>query len=293
MPPPPPPPDEDMTVHAMPEKKFGTDDFAFKAREKRARPSAPPATKGARQSAATSEHAGPIPVPTECPASTPLPAPTAKVDATPTAPPAAATAMASPAELSPGASTPAPVSSCLPPKEFAARVCERGAPSAALTMFAKGSPWRRAYVGGYCEAWNVAEGDTANDQLEGGEEVLILRTGVSRRKGISDGGANVLAMRWNGNCVMLHESQVTDEPYEAASTSQIEWNWLSGALHDTLRKDAKINAAYKVRLKACKSCSGFGKQTTPECADASAKLTAAISGYVRAGGTLPAPDSLP
>jgi len=173
------------------------------------------------------------------------------------------------------------------------RVCEHHSPSTALTLFAKGSPWRRAYINGYCEAWNVAEGSTANDELEAGEEILVLLAGVSRRRGIDEGGSSLYGVRWNGNCVVLDEGQLSGEGPPTPKHSLIQWNWLSDAVQQELRKDPKVAQAYGARRSACKTSSGFGSKVSEECADAGQALSTAVFEHVRHGGALPPPEPVP
>jgi hypothetical protein len=181
---------------------------------------------------------------------------------------------------------------CLPDQKFVKRLCAADYPSVALSMFANGSPWTRAFLKGKTEAWNASGGASDNVQLEFDEEVLVLVLRKAGKNQIQVGsGSGYDVMRWDGTCVSLEGPELTFSRPPAPKTSKVEFKSLDEKTKDALREDKKINDAFLSRRNECQAAS-MGTVSL-KCIKADAKLSELIVAYVRGGGALPAPEKLP
>src|SRR5690606_27259999 len=102
---------------------------------------------------------------------------------------------------------------CYPEEGFVQRLCSGAHPSSALVLFAKESPWVRAYMKGPAKAWTTAPGSQNEEQLAFREELLVLQGPETSDGAVETGqGASFYARRWDGTCVKVNEEEVTLSP---------------------------------------------------------------------------------
>jgi hypothetical protein len=182
---------------------------------------------------------------------------------------------------------------CLPDPKFIKKLCNNRFPAMALYLFGNGSKWPRAYLNRKTEAWNASGGASAGGFVEFDEEVLLLFERKADLGGmqVSGAGAGYDALRWDGSCVTLSGEEVTRDRPPAPKTPRIEWRFLDDNVQEALRKDEKINQAYLARRKECKGA-GTG-DVSSKCVKVDAQLSDAIVAFVRGGGAIPVPSTLP
>ena len=108
---------------------------------------------------------------------------------------------------------------------------------------------------------------------------------------VSGAGAGYDAIRWDGSCVTLSGEELTRDKPPQPKTPPIEWRFLDDNVQEALRKDDKVNAAYLERRKECKGASSG--DVSAKCVKADARLSESIIGFVRGGGSIPVPSTLP
>lgn len=181
---------------------------------------------------------------------------------------------------------------CLPDPKFVKKLCAAEYPGVALYMFAKGSPWTRAFLKGKTQAWNASGGASENAELEFDEEVLVLVLRKAAPGGIQVGsGVGYDVLRWNGTCVSLEGGEITMKRPPAPKSAKVEFKSLDDKLKDMLRGDKRVDDAFKARRTECQAAS-MG-QVSAKCVKADAKLSESIVAYVRDGGSVPIPSKLP
>lgn len=183
---------------------------------------------------------------------------------------------------------------CLPPPRFVKKLCAAFRPDLALAMFAKGTPWTRAYLKGDVEAVNASGGVSSNDKLVFDEEVLVMIRRKADAGGIQVSGAGdgFDVLRWDGTCATLSAGEITmTAPPKAAKTPKLKWQDLAETTQAKLLEDANIAKINTDRRKACKGVT-MG-DVSVQCVKAVDALSLAIVGWVRKGGTLPTPATLP
>lgn len=183
---------------------------------------------------------------------------------------------------------------CLPPEAWVKRLCGGAYPDVALRMFAKGTPWTRAYLRRTMDAWNASGGSSSNDKVEVDEEVILLVHRMPDTGGmqVSGGaGGSYEALRWDGTCVSLMSEEVTTRLPPKAKSAKIPWKNLDLSTREALAADAKVGAVVADQRKECKGATFGG--VSDKCVKADAKLSVVIVDYVRNGGTLPAPETRP
>jgi len=182
---------------------------------------------------------------------------------------------------------------CLPPANFAKRLCGGFFPDVALSMFAKGTPWTRAYLRRDVEAWNASGGVSSSDKLVFDEEVLILVQRKPDTGGMTVSGASgsLDVLRWDGTCASLMGEEVTTRTPPAAKYAKIPWKSLSDDIQHALMADEKISDTVITRKKECKGAT-MG-DVSDKCVKADVKMSKVIVDYVRKGGAIPAPTRLP
>nr|PZN26682.1 MAG: hypothetical protein DIU78_07055 [Pseudomonadota bacterium] len=180
---------------------------------------------------------------------------------------------------------------CVPNPKFVQRLCNGRYPSMALYLFGNGK-WTRAYLTRKTEAWNASGGASAGGFLEFDEEVLLLAERKADKNGMQIGsGVGYDALRWDGSCVTLSGEEVTQKKPPSAKNVKVEWRFLDDNVQEALRKDEAINGAYLERRKECKGA--VSGDVSAACVKADQKLSDAIVRYVRNGGTVPVPTTLP
>lgn len=176
---------------------------------------------------------------------------------------------------------------CLIDAAFAAKVCEaeEAMPSAALALFAKGTPWTRVTTSRAVEALFVDEDGEKKSQLAAQEELVVLR----RPKSKGSAAASYQVLRWNGECVTLGADDVSTKKVASPKRATIAWAKLSTEAQEALSADARIAKAQKARQEACRGVSASAPPPPP-CAKAEQALSTKIVEYTLGGGKLPALD---
>jgi hypothetical protein len=182
---------------------------------------------------------------------------------------------------------------CTPPKPFVNRVCGKTSPDLALTLFAKSSPWTRAYVTRDMEAWYVSSKAKRSSpkQLRRFEEVIILNNRSPRPGAVQISGAGSYDVyRWDGSCVSLMSDEVSLRSPGTPDVATIPWKKLDDNIKERLVKNRKIEFRNEKRLEQCKK---LGEQAARRCESAKSGLSRMIAEYVRGGGDLPLLTSVP
>lgn len=182
---------------------------------------------------------------------------------------------------------------CLPDPKFVKKLCNNRFPSMALYLFGNGSKWPRAYLNRKTEAWNASGGASAGGFVEFDEEVLLLfeRKADAGGMQVSGAGAGYDALRWDGSCVTLSGEELSRDRPPSPKTPRIEWRFLDDNVQEALRKDEKINGLYLERRKECKGA--VSGDVSAKCVKADTLLSDAIVAFVRGGGAVPQPSTLP
>jgi hypothetical protein len=184
---------------------------------------------------------------------------------------------------------------CLPPPDYAKKLCGGIYPEVALGLFAKGTPWSRIYLSGDVDAWNASgAGLTHRAKLAFDEEVLVLsRHAAGGSGGIVMTGAQASfdVLRWDGTCVSVMEGELTATRPPKPKPAPVPFGRLEETTRRALLGSAKVKSSYEELGKACSS------QEKPEdkkrCDKADAAFAQAIADFVRAGGSLPSPARKP
>ena len=182
---------------------------------------------------------------------------------------------------------------CLPNPKFVKKLCNNRNPSMALYLFGNGSKWAHGFLTRKTEAWNASGGASAGGYLEFDEEVLILAERKADTGGmqVSGAGGGYDALRWDGSCVTLSGEELTQNRPPAPKTPGIEWRFLDDNVQEALRKDEKVNSAYLERRKHCKGA--VSGDVSDKCVKADKQLTESIVAFLRGGGAVPVPTTLP
>jgi hypothetical protein len=167
---------------------------------------------------------------------------------------------------------------CAPPKLFVTDVCGGFAkPDIALALFAKGSPWTRAYLRLNVDAWYTAS-RSAKVNLKLDEEVIVMHHPNPSGGIIVNGGAPYDVMRLDGNCATLSSEEVTLKRPPSPKHPPVPWKLLDPRTRETLLQDSAVSNAKDAWDESCH---------TPACAKAENKLTVAILDYMARGGKVP------
>ncbi|MFZ5890144.1 MAG: hypothetical protein ACOY0T_03670 [Myxococcota bacterium] len=182
---------------------------------------------------------------------------------------------------------------CVPHPKFVKKLCNTKNPSMALYLFGNGSKWARGFLTRKTEAWNASGGASSGGYLEFDEEVLILAERKADTGGmqVSGAGGGYDAIRWDGSCVTLSGEELTQNRPPTPKTPGIEWRFLDDNVQEALRKDDKVNTAYLERRKQCKGA--VSGDVSDKCVKADRQLSESIVAYLRAGGSVPVPTTLP
>lgn len=199
-----------------------------------------------------------------------------------------------PPKTLPTSCSPGPNGLCAPPADFVKSLCGGSFPDVALLMFGKDTPWTRAYLRRPVEAWNASGGASSNEKLQLDEEVLLLihRAPDTGGMQVSGGaGGSYEALRWDGTCVSLMAEEVTTRLPPKAMTAKIPWKQLDTKTREAFSNHEKVGLVVADYRKECKGAN-FG-EVSAKCVKVDAKLTTAIVDYIRGGGTIPTPPSIP
>jgi len=175
---------------------------------------------------------------------------------------------------------------------FAKRLCQSTYQNVALVLFAKGTPWQRAYLTRKTDAWNAEGGASVEGFVDFDEEVLILESRQPPKGGmVVSGAGGYQALRWDGSCVTLQSEEVTMTRPPHPKHPRIEWRWLDESMKTALRKDPDVDAAYLAQRKECKGVSTG--DVSKKCVTLDGKLVDAIIEHVESGGELATPEQIP
>lgn len=181
---------------------------------------------------------------------------------------------------------------CTPDPKFVKRLCNGRYPSVGLYLFSNPA-WTRGYLTRRTQAWNASGGASAGGFVEFDEEVLILyaRTPDLGGMQVSGAGGSYDALRWDGSCVTLQSEEVTLSKPPAPKYPSIEFRFLDDETQEALRKDEKINSAWRERRKECKGATSG--DVSLKCVKADEALTRGVIAFVRSGGAVPEPKKRP
>lgn len=182
---------------------------------------------------------------------------------------------------------------CLPPVAFVKRLCGGFHPDVALSLFAKGTPFTRAYLTRDTDAWNASGGASSGDKLLFDEEVLILYRRVPETGGmvVSGAGGGYDVLRWDGTCASLAAEEVRLQVPPKPKFAPIPWKSLDQKTREALQADEKLGKIIAERRKECKGAT-MGSVSL-KCEKVDKQMSLGIVEFVRNGGSLPAPEPLP
>ena len=179
---------------------------------------------------------------------------------------------------------------CTPPVDFVDRLCDKRTPDLALSLFARGTPWTRAYVQRDMEAW-YTRARSSPKKLRYAEEVIVVADHSTSPSGIQvSGNGSFDVYRWDGTCVSLMSDELTMRRPSTPDVATISWKKLDDDVRDVLEKNRKISFRNDKRREACKEQSAPGRR---RCERAEIGLSRMIAEYVRGGGDVPSPKLLP
>jgi hypothetical protein len=183
---------------------------------------------------------------------------------------------------------------CLPPPDFVKRLCSGSFPDVALAMFAKGTPWSRAYLRvKSAEAWNASGGVSSGEKMVFEEELVVLTRREANTGGmtVSGAGGGYDVLRWDGSCASLQDEEVTLNPSPSPKAAKVPWKLLDDKIQKAILSDEKLNKAYMDRRRECKGAT-MG-DVSDKCVKLDDKFSAMLVEYVRKVGNIPAPSRLP
>jgi hypothetical protein len=184
---------------------------------------------------------------------------------------------------------------CDAPAKFVEQVCRGKYQDLALSMHAKGTPWRRGYVKvEKLEPVNIYAGERSEEWLRFGEEVLILRTrGPGGGGGVQvSGPTDVDVLRWDGTCATVRQEMLAQYPTNTTiATPRIAWKYLATPTQEALVANGVVKHYSEKERPACRGSTM--KSPDAACDKASRKLTDAITVALRGGLVLPTPAKLP
>jgi hypothetical protein len=241
---------------------------------------APERAAGPMVPAAGVREKAPAPPPPEAPAAVEAekPAPVAEAEAPPPIPTACA----------------GDKGDCLPPVPFAEAVCHGRYPDLALYLFAKGTPWQRAYVKvETIEPVNMYEGARSDRYLTFGEEVLILkRHGNGGKSAVQvSGPVDLDILRLDGTCATVRQEFVVPYMTGAVQVGRVVWKYLDPGIQEALLADRGVARASEKERPACKGSTM--KNPAAPCDKAQKNLSDAIGIALRLGAVVPPPAKVP
>lgn len=182
---------------------------------------------------------------------------------------------------------------CVPDPAFVKRLCAGTFPDVGLLLMSKDAPFARMYMRGDTDGWNADGGASARARLYTDEEMLVLKRRAPATNGIvvGSGGASFLVMRWDGNCYTLDEGELSAKAPRSPRHASLPFRFFSEQTKNALLARPKILAAYQARGKECKGA--MSGDVSKACERADAALSAAIVTEIRAGLTIPTPETIP
>ena len=212
--------------------------------------------------------------------------------------PTAAAKEAAPAEEAKSTKVPdaceGDASSCTMPVGFVKRLCSGVYPDLALMFFAKGTPWRRAWVAVKEAApFNGRGGPSSDQKLVFEEEVLILTEKKADTGGmqVSGAGASFDTIRWDGTCATLSAEEVRFTAPSKPKHALVPWRSLADETQNALMKDEVVSKTATDRRKECKGATTG--TVTAQCEKLDKKLNEVVVAAVRGGLAVPLPPKVP
>jgi hypothetical protein len=181
-------------------------------------------------------------------------------------------------------------SPCVMNRPTLKRLCSRVNPDAAIALFAKDTPWTRAYVSvRQADSYNGLGGPSSQQKLFFDEELLILGERNADLGGMSVSGAGTTydLMRWDGSCAALSAGEVTQRRPPQPKHATVPWRILADELQAALAKDARTAALMTDRRKQCKGVTSG--EVTKACEKTDRALNDRIVEAVRSGLSVPVP----
>jgi hypothetical protein len=206
----------------------------------------------------------------------------AAADPPPAASNAAAAGSDTPAQL-PKACADAAAEYCTPPGDFVDRLCAHAHSDVGLALFAKATPFTRAYLRGKI------------DELLFDEEVIVLRYHAVQQGGmvVGSGKGTYDLFRWDGTCSTGIEAEmITKARPPKPKSAHVNWHRLGNRMQDSLI--ASSDAVKRAHAKRGKECQGaMTGDVSAGCVKADSALVDAVVDYIRGGGSLPDPEGVP
>jgi hypothetical protein len=206
---------------------------------------------------------------------------------------------------------------CVPPRDFAARLCRGQFRGAALFLFQKQSPWQRRWVNVKTGlAAHNGEGGPEGGALQYAEELLIMavdapaeaaavtasdkqpkvakqsdRAKTSRSGKARDAAKktdqSLLLLRWDGTCASLKESETVMVQPAIPKNPPVDWSKLDLSVKRSLLRDSELGRDAEACDKAC------GSAASLDCRKAQELLSTSIVKGIRRGIKLSMPEQRP
>ncbi|HKO91442.1 MAG TPA: hypothetical protein VJU61_09840 [Polyangiaceae bacterium] len=181
---------------------------------------------------------------------------------------------------------------CLPPPTFVDRLCRAAHVGTAIRLFAKGSPFTRAYVRmREVRALNLRGGPSGGTQLTFAEEVLLLHHhGTAGELEVSgDGGYDVL--RWDGTCATLSSDELVTRVPAPPRHAPFAWKYIDDGVQAALLRNSVVRSAWDAERKRCRGASD--SEQSAACRAAAEQLNDRVVVAIRSGIDLPVPEYTP
>ena len=181
---------------------------------------------------------------------------------------------------------------CLPPPDFVDRLCRAAHVGTAIRLFAKSSPFTRAYVRmREVRALNLRGGPSSDVSLTFAEEVLLLaQHGGSGEMLVSgEGGFDVL--RWDGTCATLSSDELVRRVPAPPRHAPFAWKYIDDAIQRALLQNDTVRSARAAERQRCHGSSDAALSAS--CRDAAERLNDRIFLAIHSGVELPVPDYTP
>lgn len=181
---------------------------------------------------------------------------------------------------------------CLPAPNFVDRLCRAANVGTAIRLFAKGSPFTRAYVRmREVRALNLRGGPSGDTPLTFAEEVLLLaQHGTSGDFQVSgDGGYDVL--RWDGTCATLSSDEIVTRVPAPPRHAPFPWKYLDDGVQAALLQNPAVRSALDAERKRCHGSSD--SERSAACRDAVEQLNDRVFVAIRSGIALPVAEYSP
>ncbi|HEY8078086.1 MAG TPA: hypothetical protein VIF62_28360 [Labilithrix sp.] len=179
---------------------------------------------------------------------------------------------------------------CLPPADYAKKLCGGVYPEVALGLFAKGTPFTRAWLAGDVDAWNASGGLTHRARLAFDEEVLVLAKHAPGGSGgivMTGMQASFDVLRWDGTCVSVMEGELSLKRPPKPLPAPVPFSHLEETTRRALLASPRVKSTYADLSKACSG------EKPAACEKAEKSFAQAIVEHVRSGAALPTPARRP